>query len=317
MYKKSFLTCLAASMFASSLSADESLFGFTQSAEPMPKGAIDLVQHLEYHGDKGSGSYNALYTKTEMEYGLTDRFTVSGYLIGQSVQTSGIIVDAYIPGEHSGGFAITGYEISGRYNYLSTAGDDFGLSNYFSYRHLTKDPHSGQDKTIDTFELNLLAQKYFLDGQLIWVGNLGLETTRAQRKALSQSQWNHLNSKGFYETEAEATANSGEQYDWPVHPEMEIGLMASTGLTYRFVDNWFIGAELVYENESETEVGIERYSYYTGPSLHYASKKWWTTLAYLREFKGGGESYDAQDNSNLHLIERTKNKFFFKLGYNF
>lgn len=317
MIQKSFLPCLLASLLVSSIHADESLFGFTQSAEPMPKGAIDIVQHLEHHGDKGSGTYNALYATTEMEYGLTDRFTVSGYIIGQSVQTKGIVVDGYIPGDHDGKFEFTGYEISGRYNYLSVAGDDFGLSNYFSYRHTTKDPHSGQDKNVDTFELKLLAQKYFLDGQLIWLGNLGLETTRAQRKPLSVSQWSHLNNLGFYETETEATANGGNVYDWPTHPEMEIGLMASTGFTYRFTDNWFIGAEIVYENESETEVGIERYSYYAGPSLHYGSQKWWMTLAYLREFKGGGEAYDEQDDTNLHLIERTKDKYYFKLGYNF
>lgn len=317
MYPKVLLSCLCASVLFSPLGADESLLGFTKSAEPMPSGAIDLVQHFEYHGDKGSGTYNALYSKTELEYGVTDKFTISAYLLGESVKTEGIIVDGYIPGDHAGGFEFTGFEIAGKYNYLSVAGDDFGLSNYFSYRHLTKDPHSGQDKTVDTFELKLLAQKYFLDGQLIWLGNIGLETTRAQRKALPTNQWSHLNSKGFYETETEATANSGEVYDWPTHPEMEIGLMASTGVSYRFTDNWFAGAEVVYENESETEVGIERYSYYAGPSLHYGSQKWWMTFAYLRELKGGGEAYDEQDDASLHLIERTKDKYYFKIGYNF
>lgn len=317
MFQKAFLSCMCASVLLSPLAADESLLGFTKSSEPMPSGAIDFVQHFEHHGDKGSGSYQALYSKTEFEYGVTDKFTASAYILGQSVKTAGIIVDGYIPGDHAGGFEFSGFEVSGKYNFLSAAGDDFGLSQYMSYKHLTKDPHSGQDKTVDTFELKLLAQKYFLDGQLIWLGNLGLETTRAQRKPLSTSQWNHLNSKGFYETETEATTNSGEVYDWPTHPEMEIGIMASTGVSYRFMDNWFIGAEYVYENESETEVGIERYSHFVGPSLHYGSQKWWATVSYLREISGGGETYDEQDNSNLHLIERTKNKYYFKVGYNF
>lgn len=317
MLKNILLHSLCTSVILTTLSADESLLAFSKSAEPLPKGAMDLVEHLDYHGDKGSGTYQGIYSKTELEYGITDRFTVSGYIIGSSVKTEGIVVDAYIPGDHPGGFAFNGFELTTKYNYLSTAADDFGLSQYVSYRHQTNDPHSGQDKTIDTLELKLLAQKYFLDGQLTWIGNLGLETTRAQRKALSQSQWNNLNSKGYYETEAEATSNSGSQYEWPTHPEMEIGLSASTGLSYRFVDNWSIGVEAVYENESETEVGIERYSYFAGPTLHYGSQALWMSFGYLRELKGGGEKYDQQDDTSLHLIERTKNKYSIKVGYNF
>jgi opacity protein-like surface antigen len=299
--------------------ADESLLSFSKSAETMPKGAMDFVEHLDYHGDKGSGTYQAIYSATELEYGVTDRFTVSAYILGQSVKTQGIIVDGYIPGNHPGKFEFSGFELSGKYNFLSVAGDDFGLSQYFSYTHKTKDPHSGQDKNVDTFELKLLAQKYFLDGQLIWLGNLGLETTRAQRKALKANQWAQLNSKGFY-TEDEVTASGNPDaavYEWPTHPEMEIGLMASTGLSYRFANNWFIGAEYVYENESETEVGIERYSHYAGPTLHYGGQQLWMSLGYLREIKGGGEAYDEQDDTNLHLIERTKDKYSFKIGYNF
>lgn len=316
MCNKTLLACLCTAAIASSIQADESLLNFTRTAEPMPKGAMDLVQYIEYHGDKGAGSYRGIYSKTELEYGVTNKFNISGYIHGQSVKTEGIVVDGYIPGDHSGEFELSGFEVSAKYNFLSTAGDDFGLTQYLSYRHLYKDPHSGQDKTVDTFEVKLLAQKYFLDGQLIWLGNIGLETTRAQRSALTSSQWDNLNSKGFYETDTEATANSGSVYEWPTHPEMEIGIMASTGLSYRFTDGWFIGAEYVYENESETEVGIERYSHYAGPSLHYAEQQWWMTLGYLREFSGGGEAFDEQDDASLHLIERTKNKFYFKLGIN-
>lgn len=288
-----FLSCICAGVLMSPLNADESLLGITKSAEPLPMNAIDFVQHIDHHGDKGAGRYSGIYTKTELEYGVTDKFTVSGYLLGQSVTSKGILVDGYIPADHSGGWGISGFEASMKYNFLSTAKDEFGLSQYLSYRHLTKDPHSGQDKDVDTVELKLLAQKYFLDGQLIWLGNLGLETTRAQRKAVNTA------------------------VDWPTTPEMEIGLMASTGLSYRFINNWYIGAEAVYEQENETEIGLERFSYYAGPTLHYGSQKWWTSISYLRELKGGGEKFDEQNDPSLHLIERTKNKLMFKVGFNF
>lgn len=293
MYTKTLITSLCASILLTPLSADESLLGFSKSAEPLPMNAIDLVQHVEIHGDKGAGKYQGIYTKTEFEYGVTDKFTVAAYLLGQSVTTKGIVIDGYIPADHAGGWDYSGFEASMKYNFLSAAKDDFGLSQYLSYTHLNKDPHSGQDKQVDSFEIKLLAQKYFLDGQLIWLGNLGLEATRAQRKAV--------------ETSAE----------WSLDPEMEIALLASTGLSYRFMDNWFAGAELVYEQENETEVGLERFSYFAGPTIHYGAQRWWGSFSYLREFAGGGEKFDAQNDTSLHLIERTKNKFLFKIGYNF
>lgn len=293
MLKKIILSAFYTSVLLSSLNADESLLGFTKSAEPMPAGAMDLVQHTEVHGDKGAGKYQGIYSKTEFEYGITDKFTIAAYIRGQSVTTKGIVIDGYIPADHAGGFDYSGFEISTRYNFLSPAKDDFGLSQYFSYAHLNKDPHSGQGKQVDTLEIRLLAQKYFLDGELVWLGNIGLEATRAQRKAV--------------ETNAE----------WSLTPEMEIGLLASTGLTYRFIDNWFLGAELAYEQENETRVGLERYSYFAGPTIHHGRQQWWGSLSYLRELAGGGEKFDAQNDTSLHLIERTKNKFLLKIGYNY
>lgn len=311
------LSCICTGALISPLNADESLLGITKSAEPLPSGAIDFVQHINIDSNKGSGSYQGIYTKTELEYGVTDKFTIAGYILGQSVNSKGIVINAYIPDDHAAGWEASGFELEGKYNYLSTAGDDFGLSQSFSYTHLFKDPHSGLNKNVDTFELKLLAQKYFLDGQLIWLGNLGIETTRAKRAPLSAGQWSNLNAKGYYETEAEASGNNGTVYEWPVIPEMEIGLMGSTGVSYRFMDNWFLGAEYIYEQENETEVGIERFSHFVGGSLHYGAQQWWTTISYLRQISGGGDVYPEQDDMNLHLIERTKNKLMFKVGFNF
>ncbi|PWT71342.1 MAG: hypothetical protein C5B46_08410, partial [Proteobacteria bacterium] len=51
-------------------SADEGLFGYVKGAEPLPKGALDVEQWFTQRHDKGIGSYNALDTKTEFEYGV-------------------------------------------------------------------------------------------------------------------------------------------------------------------------------------------------------------------------------------------------------
>ncbi len=295
--KKLFLT-LAACLIASppSAYADESLFGALKGAETLPAGALELVQHLTQRSDKGQGTYSALDSKTEIEYGITNRLTGAVYLKGQSIHTEGLLINGYIPKDEKYGLRASGVEASLKYNFLSPAKDAIGLAGYFSTSYSWLDPHSGQNKKKLTFESLLLAQKYFLDGELIWVGNLGLEATLAKRGAI---------------------ANLPADFEWPTTPEMEIGFMGGTGLSYRVARNWFVSGEVLYETEFETDVGQERWSLQAGPSLHYGGKDWWGTLSWLPQIRGGGEKYPSQTNANLHLIEKTKQEIRLKIGFNF
>src|SRR3989338_1748746 len=84
---------LASTYLSSNALADESLFGYVKGAETLPKGSWEFDQSLTYRNDKGSGDYSALDSKTEIEYGVTDRFTASGYLKMQSIDMSGLVVD--------------------------------------------------------------------------------------------------------------------------------------------------------------------------------------------------------------------------------
>ena len=160
----------------------------------------------------------------------------------------------------------------------------------------TLDPHSGQDKDIFSTELKLLLQKFFLDDQLIVVGNIGMESTMAKRKPI---------------------ADLPPDFDWPTDPEMEIEFFGALGISYRFAPNWFVGLEAIYDEEHETEIGLERWSIQAGPNVHFASKRWWATLTWLPQISGGGEKYAGQTYDNLHLIEKTKEEVRFKVGYNF
>ena len=173
--------------------------------------------------------------------------------------------------------------------------DGLGLSLFVEPSYFWKDPHSGQAKNTYKLETQLMLQKNFLDDTLIWVGNGGIEATYAVRKPIADLPTN---------------------FDWPTKPEMEIELSAKTGLSYRFAPNWFVGGEVVYQTEFETEVGQERWSVFAGPSLHYGGKQWSATLTWLPQIAGGGETYPGQPE-NLHLIEKTKQEIRFKLGYNF
>lgn len=281
--------------------ADESLLGYVKGAETLPKGSWELDQTFTYRDDKGAGDYSAWDSKTEIEYGVTDRFTAAGYLKMQSIDMSGIVVDGYLPGDEDYGLRPSGVEASFKYMFLSPAKDDFGLAGYLSLGYDWLDKHSGQDKDKYTIELELLAQKYFMEGQLVWVANVGTGAAYAKRDGLSVSR----------------LASLPEDYDWPTDAEMEIEMKAGTGLSYRFAPNWFIGAETLYETEFETEVGQERWSWFAGPSLHYGGKDWWATVTWFKQIKGGGEKFEEQDDNDLHLIEKTKQEVRVKVGFEF
>lgn len=275
--------------------SDEGLFGYVKGAEPLPKGALDFEQWFTWRGGKDLGSYNALDTKTELEYGITDRFAASIAMWGLGINSSGLMIDAYIPGDKKYPWRPDGVEAAVKYNYLTPALDDFGLAQYTSLSYFWYDVNSGYRKNVYAFETFLLAQKYFLDGQLVWAGNLGIEADSATRQPIQ---------------------GLPEDFEWPLTPEMEIAITISTGLTYRIFSNWFVGAEIFYQTEHETVVGQERWSLQAGPTIHYAAKDWWATLTWMPQLVGGGTPFPGQ-TYNQQLIEKTSQEVRFKIGINF
>jgi len=302
----------AALMGAPAAAADENLFGYVTGAEPTPKGHQETYFWLTNRWDKGAGHYSANDLKVEYERGITDSFAASFYLKGQSIDVQGLRIDGYIPADNKYGMRASGIEASMKYSFLRPALDDLGLASYLSFSYNWLDPHSGQDKTTYQVDMKLLAQKYFMDGQVVLAGNLGLESTYAQREAIASLPTNDA---------------TGEPLEWPTTPEMEIEVTASTGLAYRFAPNWYVGAEALWQTEFETEVGTERWSLQLGPTLHYASRRWWATLTWMSQVRGGGTrygpasfngiAYPGQDDTHLQLIEKTKNEVRLKVGYNF
>lgn len=287
------LPVVAAALMATPAFADENLFGYVRGAEVLPQGQLEFYQWFTQRADKGEGSYRALDTKTELEYGVTDRFQVSVELNGLGIHTSGLIIDGYLPKDESYPWKFQGAEVAGKYNFLSPAKDDFGLSGYSSLEYGVLDVHSGQKKTEYEFDAGLQAQKYFLEGQLVWVGNFDIRAAYEKRKAVDTT------------------------VEWTTDPEMEINLKFGTGVSYRFAPGWFAGVEAQRESEFETEVGLERWSTFAGPSVHWAGERWWTTFTYFQQIAGGGEKYEGQSDESLHLIEKTKREVRLKVGYNF
>jgi hypothetical protein len=275
--------------------ADENLLGYVRGSELIPAGGWELYQKVTQRDDKGAGDYTAYDYETELEYGVSDRFNVGGALQALSLDTSGLSINGYLPGDRDI-TRFSGVEVYGKYNFLRPAADGIGLTTRYALEYQWIDKHSGQDKKTVTGEFDLLLQKYFLDAQLVWAGNLGMEATWADREPI---------------------ANLPAGFEWPTDPEIELELKAGTGLSYRFAPKWYIGAEALYETEFETEVGQERWSVFAGPSLHYGDQRWWATLTYLPQVRGGGERYDGQRDTDLHLIEKTEREARLKVGFNF
>ena len=286
-----FLVLLTAAVTAN---AGEGLFGGIKGAETLPAGSKELYQKIKLREGKSAGSYQAIDYVTEFEYGVSDRFTASAGFKLMSLDTSGLVIDGYLPKDKKMDFKPSGLELSAQYMFLSPAISSFGLAASFGLDYSTVDPHSGQDKNTYSFELDLQLQKFFLEGELIWVSNFGLESTYADRAAI---------------------ANLPEDFDWPTEPEMELEPKVGTGVSYRFMPKWFVGVEAFYDTEFETEVGQERWSVFAGPNIHYGSATWWATLAWLPQMKGGGEQFDGQDTS-LHLIEKTEQEWRLIVGFN-
>lgn len=275
--------------------ADENLLGYNAGAETLPKGTTEIYVFNTLRSGKGQGQYRAIDTELEAEYGITDRIQLSAAASFLTIDTHGLTIDGYLPKAIDKGPRFSGLEVAAKFNVLSPALDNFGLAVITSAEIKRLDPHSGQKKTEYEARTTLAAQKYFMQGQLIWVGNVGLKAGYEDRKAI---------------------ADLPAGFDWPTDPEMEIELSLGTGLSYRVAPSWFIGAETQWASEYETEVGQERWSLFAGPTIHYGGKKMWATLTWFPQIKGGGEKYVGQ-TGDLHLIEKTKNEFRLKLGYVF
>lgn len=284
-----FYTCTTGIM------AGEDLFGRLKLAEPLPQGAWELYQVVTSRSDKTKGTYQAYDYATEVEYGLTDRFTVSAALLGQSIKTSGLLIDGYIPGDKEYGLKLSGVEMKVAYNFLSPARHNWGLTGFFGLENKWVDPHSGFKKDVLSASTGVNLQKYLLEGQMVWANSLSLESTKATRAEI---------------------AGLPDGFEWPTFAEVELEVTARTGVSYRFRPKWFIGAELELQREYETEVDLERESLFGGPSIHYGGKDFWVTLSWLEQLAGSGETFDGQEDG-YHLIEKTKREIRAKVGFNF
>ena len=274
------------STFLATAQADENLFGYTYGAETLPQGASEAYMWLTHRSNKGQGSYTADDLKFEVEHGFTDRAQGSVYLNFEHHNIAGSAPiengEPEYPDRNSTRFS--GVQASFKYNLLSPFKDPIGLAIYIEPGYSRVHKVSGRPQNEKSLEFKLIAQKNFLDDQLVWAFNLTPEL-----------EWRRYT-------------------DVPVS-ERELELEATTGISYRFAPKWFAGLEGRYHSEYTNMTYREHWALFAGPTLHYGDEKWWATLTWLPQIKGWPT--DPARSSTLHLDEHERNEIRLKIGYNF
>jgi len=255
---------------ALSAKAGEPINGFVFTTDLLPKGKYEVEQWLTWRAHKATGEFDVLEGRTEFEYGVSDRFQLSGYInyewakayhdnvIDGSTLPPGTLANLDVgPDEHLNTTRFSGVSLEGIYRILSPYTDPVGLALYF-------EPTIGpQDREL---QARLIVQKNFLDDRLITAFN-----------ATISEQWRYIPGDPGADP---GTDNSVRH--WDKGADVDFGISAS----YRFARGWSAGLELQNEREfaglnpfdsgQHTSIG-----YYFGPTIHYAGEHFFATATYL------------------------------------
>lgn len=271
--------------FSFSALAGEGLWIYTQGTDTRPKGTLEFKVANISRLDKDDSDYTFHDFRPEVEYGITDKLTVTFEAIvfhhDYSVNGDDLNPMYDTQGGEGGSFKKTqlgGFETSLKYNVLSPYKDGIGLSFGFAYEYRDKYRLDGSDISQHSYVPTIYLQKNFLDDTLTFAF------------------------KGKVEFELRKSPGVREE---------EIAPDLALGASYRFSPKWFLGFEFRHqtdflepeeegepapENPSEfTSLGNFRvgtqyqWAHYAGPTLHYAEKEWWITVGALWQIKGGGD----------------------------
>jgi len=248
----------------------ESPFGYVYTTDTHPRGTWEIEQWLTHRHRQSQGDYNLWQGRTEIEYGVTDRLQTSLYLNYGSVSALHNRPDgttgpgAFVPDDvdPDARYSRTFFQsISNEWIYrlLSPYKDPIGLALYI-------EPTWGSNER--ELETKLILQKNFFDDRLVWAANL--------TAAAESERWH------------------GE---WENEGELEL----TTGLAYQFAPRWHAGAEYRhhrgYEGRGFSSSKRVYAANFVGPSVHYASQRWWATLTYLRQLANAkAYSDDARED---------------------
>jgi hypothetical protein len=252
----------------------EKIFGYTNNAEPFPKGAKEIYFWLTSRSNKGTGTYQAYDVRQEFEYGLTDDTAVSVYLNERyhKIEGSAPLDDTGSPEyPDRDQFEFQGLQMSINKNFSSPYQNPLGFSLYIEPGYSRIFKITGQRQDEYSIEVKFMFQKNFDDDQVIWAMNISPE----------------LETRSF----------EGESVFTP-----ELAFEVTTGVSWRLGSGYYLGVEGRYHSEYPELIldKAEHYGVFLGPTLHYGAEGWWANLTYLPQIKGWMED---PNKGGLHLAE--------------
>ena len=268
------------------VAADEPLFGYAYTADLLPKGKWELEQWITDREGQAFGHYHNFKFRTEVEYGLTDNFQLSGYvnysyLNAKNNSVAHLTEGLDIPFKHDptkqySAMRFDGVSFEAIYRFLSPYKDPIGLAFYV-------EPEIGPREM--ALEFRLILQKNFFDDRLVVAANAWIEFEHEQGSNL-------------------VTPGSGDVPDGAIEKATmaEIDL----GVSYRFLPRWWGGIEFRNHNEfdgfSLAYRNMEHTAFFLGPTIHYGSEHWWITISALRQVGAIGVSSENKAQMRGHRI---------------
>lgn len=257
-------------------------FTYIRGSQTEAKGELELEQWTTARIGKESGDYLGMDFNTELEYGVTDRFQVAGYLnynyhhLNDAAGSSRTYDDL-------NRFQFNGGSIELKYQFLSAYKDPVGLALYVEPGYATVKTRSGASTDEVELDIKFIVQKNFLDHRLITAFNYTLEP-----------EWER------------------DGKDWETALNMEWSL----GASYKLTDRWYLGVESRLSTEFE-DADLNESEYLTlfiGPTIQYTADKWSAALTVLPQIAGWP---DDRGTGGLHLDSKERLEIRCRVNWEF
>lgn len=237
--------------------ADEPLFGFTYTTDTLPKGKSEVEQWSTTRFTKAQGKFLLQENRTELSYGLTDRFQLSLYQDYDSTA-------AY----HNGPFGAT------------TPGEPFSYDSPDANAHYNNTAYIATD--VESIFRILSPYEHFL--------GFGVYSEERAGKDFFETENRLLFQKNFRDDRVVLAANFTYAPELRANPGSlslnETDINQDYGATYRFIRNWSLGAELLNEREFNSWTFWKHEindAYFVGPSLHYGGRHFFATGSFFEQ----------------------------------
>ncbi len=272
--------CAMAAALPGQATADEPLFGYVYTTDVLPKGQEEIEQWATLREGRSEGDFHVWQARTEVSYGLTDRFQVSAYLNlayadvfhntpGGETAPPEIFADYSVgPDKRFERGRLEGVSVEGLYRLTSPYTAPVGIALYVEP---TIGPRTRE------LESRLIVQKNFYDDRFVVAGNVTVG-----------QEWRRLQG----DPEADPASEEFREH-WDEETDVNFGIAAS----YRFRANWSAGLEFLNEREyaglNPFDAGKRtNVAYYLGPNIHYGGKHMFATVTFLTQLPA------AEDHAN-------------------